>query len=54
MTKFLDFINGFIQTEGKGIGLYMVKTQVEALGEKINLRSEVSKGTEIIVEFQAA
>lgn len=39
-------------TEGKGIGLYMVKTQVEALGGKISLTSEVQKGTEFIIQFQ--
>ena len=38
--------------EGKGIGLFMVKTQVEALGGKIHLNSEVNKGTEFIIEFE--
>jgi PAS domain S-box-containing protein len=37
--------------EGKGMGLYMVKTQVEALGGKINIKSEVNKGTEFEIEF---
>lgn len=31
--------------DGKGIGLYMVKTQVEALGGKIEIESEVNVGT---------
>jgi PAS domain S-box-containing protein len=38
-------------TEGKGMGLYMVKTQVETLGGKISIKSEVNQGTEFIIEF---
>ena len=37
--------------EGKGMGLYMVKTQVEILGGKISVASEVNKGTTFILEF---
>ncbi|MEP7106959.1 MAG: ATP-binding protein [Ferruginibacter sp.] len=37
---------------GKGMGLYMVKTQVETLGGKIGIRSGVNKGTEIKIEFE--
>lgn len=40
-----------IHVEGKGMGLYMVKTQVEALHGKITVDSEVGKGTEFIIEF---
>lgn len=36
---------------GKGMGLFMVKTQVEAIGGKIAIKSEVDKGTEIKIEF---
>ncbi|PQJ10059.1 hypothetical protein CJD36_015280 [Flavipsychrobacter stenotrophus] len=39
-------------TEGKGIGLYMVKTQVETLGGRIRVNSEVNKGTEFTIEFE--
>ncbi|WP_460471398.1 PAS domain-containing sensor histidine kinase, partial [Emticicia fontis] len=39
-------------TEGKGMGLHMVKTQVEALGGKISLESEVNKGTTFMIEFE--
>jgi PAS domain S-box-containing protein len=38
--------------EGKGMGLYMVKTQVEALHGKITVDSEVGKGTEFTMEFE--
>jgi len=37
--------------EGKGIGLFMVKTQVEALGGKISIQSEENVGTEFKIEF---
>ncbi len=37
--------------EGKGMGLYMVKTQVDALHGKITVDSEVGKGTEFTMEF---
>ena len=37
--------------EGKGMGLFMVKTQVETLGGKISVSSEVNKGTEFNIEF---
>lgn len=38
-------------SEGRGIGLFMTKTQVESLGGRINLHSEVNKGTQFIIEF---
>ena len=38
--------------EGKGIGLFMVKAQVETLGGKIGIRSNVNKGTEFKIEFE--
>jgi len=40
------------RAEGKGIGLYMVKTQVESMGGKIGITSEVNKGTEFKIEFE--
>ncbi len=39
-------------TEGKGMGLYMVKTQVEALGGKISVVSEVDHGSTFTIEFE--
>lgn len=40
--------------EGKGMGLYLVKTQVEMLGGKIEIKSEVNKGTEFVIELDEA
>ncbi|MBC8052355.1 MAG: HAMP domain-containing histidine kinase [Sphingobacteriaceae bacterium] len=40
-----------LNTEGKGMGLFIVKTQVETLGGKITATSEVNEGTEFILDF---
>jgi len=37
--------------EGKGMGLFMVKMQAEALGGNISVKSELDKGTEFILEL---
>ena len=37
--------------EGKGLGLFMTKIQVETLGGKISVSRELNKGTEFKVEF---
>jgi PAS domain S-box-containing protein len=37
--------------EGRGIGLFMVKTQVEAIGGSIGIKSEVNRGSEFRIEF---
>ena len=37
--------------EGKGLGLYLVKTQMEALGGRIEVESEVNKGTRFALYF---
>ena len=39
--------------EGKGMGLFMIKTQVETLGGRISIRSEPNKGTEFKIELPA-
>jgi len=39
--------------EGKGMGLYMVKTQVEMLSGKISIKSQINKGTEFLIEFKS-
>ena len=37
--------------EGKGMGLYMVKTQVEALGGSIESSGEIDKGLEFRIKL---
>ncbi len=39
-------------TEGKGLGLFMVKTQVQALNGKISLQSKENVGTTFKIEFE--
>lgn len=43
-----------LHIEGKGLGLFMVKTQVESLGGKISVKSELNSYTEFIIEFPMA
>ncbi|MBB3058305.1 PAS domain-containing sensor histidine kinase [Mucilaginibacter gotjawali] len=38
-------------TEGKGMGLFMVKTQVEAIGGTIKVKSKLGEGTEFVMLF---
>ncbi|MFN3639463.1 MAG: PAS domain S-box protein, partial [Flavobacterium sp.] len=38
--------------EGKGMGLFMVKTQVEAMGGNITVMSEINEGTEFTIVFE--
>jgi len=38
--------------EGKGMGLYMVKTQVESLGGRISVSSKVNEGTVFTIDFE--
>lgn len=40
--------------EGKGMGLYMVKSQVETLGGKISVTSKVDIGTTFRIEFDSS
>ena len=40
--------------EGKGMGLFMVKMQVESLGGSISLQSTLGKGTEFVLAFPQA
>jgi signal transduction histidine kinase len=38
--------------EGKGMGLFMVKAQVETLGGRIGVQSQVGKGSTFTIEFE--
>lgn len=55
--KYKDRIFGLYRrfhetAEGKGLGLFMVKTQVETLGGKITVESEVNVGTTFTIVFE--
>ncbi|MEX0779208.1 MAG: PAS domain S-box protein [Balneolales bacterium] len=39
-------------TNGKGMGLYLIKSQIEALGGSIELSSTVEEGTEFVLRFK--
>ncbi len=41
------------KTNGKGAGLFIVKTQVEAMGGKITAKSNINKGTTVTIEFES-
>jgi signal transduction histidine kinase len=38
-------------SEARGVGLFLTKTQIEALGGSITAESEVDKGTTFIIQF---
>ncbi len=40
-----------VHADAKGVGLFLVKTQVEALGGSITAESEIDKGTTFIIRF---
>lgn len=42
-----------LHTEGKGIGLHLVKTQVEAMGGTITIKSELNLGTSFDIRLPA-
>jgi len=41
-----------LHVEGKGMGLYLVKTQLEAMGGRIEVESKVNEGTTFKVYFK--
>lgn len=56
MEKFGDKIFGLHKTfhdhqEARGVGLFLVKTQIEALGGSISVASELDKGTTFTIRF---
>lgn len=40
-----------VHVEGKGMGLFMVKTQVESLGGRVSVESTVNQGTVFTIDF---
>lgn len=42
----------YFHVEGKGLGLYLVKTQVEALGAEISVSSELGKGCDFQIKIR--
>jgi signal transduction histidine kinase len=54
LTKYGQYVFGLykrfnLETEGKGLGLHMTKTQVETLGGAISIESELDKGTKFTI-----
>ncbi len=57
MEKYQDDIFGLykrfhLEKEGKGMGLFMVKSQVESLNGEISVQSEVNIGTKFLIKFK--
>ena len=48
---FKMFYRGNVRSHGNGLGLYIVKVAVENLGGRIEIQSEVGKGTEVKMLF---
>ena len=38
--------------DSKGLGLYLVKSQIEAMGGSIEVESQVNKGTQFTLTFK--
>lgn len=57
MARFGEELFGLHKTfhghkEARGVGLFLIKTQVEAMGGTIRVESEVDKGTTFIIRFK--
>ncbi|GBF50389.1 PAS domain S-box protein [Leptospira ryugenii] len=57
LSKYENKIFGMYKTfhgneDAKGFGLYLAKTQMESMGGKINVQSEVNKGSTFSIYFQ--
>jgi signal transduction histidine kinase len=57
LTRYKDRIFGLYQrfhdhADSKGLGLYIVNSQVRAMGGEIDVESEVDKGTTFIITFK--
>lgn len=58
LKRYKDRIFGLYQrfhnhADSKGLGLYIVNSQVKAMGGEINVESEVDKGTTFIITFKS-
>jgi signal transduction histidine kinase len=42
-----------LHREGKGLGLYMIKIQIESMGGTVNIQSEENKGFSCVISFDA-
>jgi signal transduction histidine kinase len=56
LKRFGDKLFGMHKTfhdhhEARGVGLFLIKTQIEAMGGKISVESEVDRGTTFIIKF---
>jgi PAS domain S-box-containing protein len=56
LKRFGDKLFGMHKTfhdhhEARGVGLFLIKTQIEAMGGKISVESEVDKGSTFIIKF---
>lgn len=57
LNKYSDKLFGLYQRfhnypDSKGLGLYLVKSQIESMGGEIRVESEVNKGTKFIIKFK--
>ena len=50
MTKIIKRFH--LEKEGKGMGLFMIKSQVESLNGEIAIQSEVNIGTKFSIKFK--
>jgi signal transduction histidine kinase len=56
LKKFGDKLFGLHRTfhnhdEARGVGLFLIKTQIESMGGSISAESQVGKGTTFIIQF---
>ncbi len=57
LEKFRDKVFGLYQRfhnypDSKGLGLYLVKSQIESMGGEISIESKVNEGTTFIIKFR--
>lgn len=57
LAKYKDRIFGLYQrfhshADSKGLGLYIVKSQIDVMGGEINVKSDVGRGTTFIITFK--